>query len=103
MMIDWSADGVCWPVEIKQVVLTRQIGGTRVHITPRAQIKKSGIPSAGKGFYVCHAIPAGIILAEYSGILAEYSGKLIAIYDADNLQTLVSPNPVLRAHTAFFL
>ena len=95
-MIDWSANGVCWPVESKQVVLTRQIRGTRVHITPRAQIKKSGIPSAGKGFYVCHAIPAGVILAEYSG-------KLIAIYDADNLQTLVSPNPVLRAHTAFFL
>ena len=79
-------------MESKQVVLSRQIGGTRVHLTPRAQIRKSGIPSAGNGLYVCHATPSGVILAEYSG-------KIIAICDADDLLTLVSSNPLLCLHT----
>ena len=94
LSVDWSPNGRCWSVESKQVVLSRQIGGTRVHLTPRAQIRKSGIPSAGNGLYVCHATPSGVILAEYSG-------KIIAICDADDLLTLVSSNPL--APTLYFV
>jgi hypothetical protein len=94
--VDWTPDGMCWTVERKQVVLSRNIGGTRVHLTPRAQIRKSGIPSAGNGLFLCHAIPAG-------SILAEYSGKIIAIHEADRLRTLVRPTPFTRSHGIFLI
>ena len=84
LKFDWTADGMCWSVESRQVVLSRQIGGTRVHLTPRVEIRKSGIRSAGKGVYLCHATPAG-------SILAEYSGKLIAIHEAYSLRDRVRP------------
>jgi hypothetical protein len=80
---DWTLHGRRWPVQRKSVVLSGQIGGMRQHITPRAEIKKSGIPCAGNGLSVCDDISgAGFILAENNG-------KFITIHDADNLQALV--------------
>ena len=91
---NWTPHGKCWTVESKQVILPRQIGGTRVHLTPRAQIKKSGIKRAGKGLFLRQGVPrAGLILAEYKG-------KIISIHDADILQALVLvPLACVQNHT----
>lgn len=77
---DWTSNGKTWAVKGKQVILPRQIGGTRVHDMPRAEIKKSGITYAGNGLFVSEPI----LGAGY--ILAEYKGDIISIYDADILQ-----------------
>ena len=67
----------------KRVLLPRQVGGTRVHITPRAMVTKSGIPCAGNGLFLCQEVPrAGLLLAEYTG-------DIISIYDADHLLAMV--------------
>lgn len=80
---DWTWNGKCWTVKSKQVVLPRQVGGSRTHITPRSRITKSCIPWAGNGLFLCQGISrAGLILAEYTG-------KVISIHEADHLRTLV--------------
>lgn len=86
---DWSHHGKCWTVKSKEIILPRKIGGTRVHHTPRLQIRKSGIPRAGNGLHVCQEIPtAGVILTEYTG-------EVISIHDATNLIALVCSTPIL--------
>ena len=80
---DWTSDGMAWTVHSKHVILPRQIGGTREHVTPRAQIKRSGISHAGNGFFVSERILGA------GHILAEYKGEIISIYDAVILQMQV--------------
>jgi hypothetical protein len=75
-----TSHGKSWTVKSKQVILPRQIGGTRVHVMTRAEIKRSGISYAGNS--------RRILGAGY--ILAEYEGEIISIYDAEILQMQVS-------------
>jgi hypothetical protein len=94
---DWTPHGRRWPVQRKSIVFSRQIGGTCQHITPRAEIKKSGIPCAGNGLSICDDIPAA------GFILAEYNGKVITIHEADNLRALVYSCLALCAHLSLVI
>ena len=80
---NWTPHGKSWTVKSKQVILPRQIGRTRLHVMPCAEIKRSGLSRAGNGFYLSQ----GILRA--GSILAEYKGEIISIDDADKLQILV--------------
>ena len=81
---DWTPHGKCWSVKSKEVVLPRKIGQSRVHITPPAEIRQSGIRRAGKGLFLRRGVPS-------LSILAEYDGEVIGIHDADKLITQVCP------------
>ena len=90
---DWTCHGQSWAVGSKQLVLPRQVGGSRVHITPRSMIRKSSILCAGNGLYLCQGVPrAGFILSEYFG-------RIISIHEADHLKTLVRSSMALRLFT----
>jgi hypothetical protein len=80
---NWTPHGKSWTVKSKQVILPRQIGRTRLHVMPCAEIKRSGLSHAGNGLYLSQ----GILRA--GKILAEYKGEIISIDDANKLQMLV--------------
>lgn len=80
---NWTPNGMTWTVKSKLVILCRQIGGARLHVMPRAGIKRSGIPYAEDRFHLSQGIFGA------GKILAEYKVDIISIYDADNLEIMV--------------